>query len=200
MVKVASNAVYVPPGYLLFARDRTLMAQPFDAAKLQTTGDPLPIAEQVDYRSGGFAYSYFAASQNGVLAYASGGYGGNLQITWFDRTGKSAGTVGKPVDIQWASLSPDGKSVVTDRAASAGSGDRDIWLYDLARGTEQRITFAGNNIFPIWSPDGARDRFPCYSRRIGEAIGKSRQRYGCRRSSGRGRTGLPWTGRAMGGI
>jgi len=159
LVKVASNAVYVPPGYLLFARDRTLMAQPFDAAKLQTTGDPLPIAEQVDYRSGGFTYSYFAASQNGVLAYASGGYGGNLQITWFDRTGKSAGTVGKPVDIQWASLSPDGKSVVTDRAASAGSGDRDIWLYDLARGTEQRITFAGNNIFPIWSPDGARIAF-----------------------------------------
>ncbi len=90
-----------------------------------------------------------------MLAYASGGYGGNLHITWFDRTGKSAGTVGKPVDIQWASLSPDGKSVVTDRA-DAGSGNRDIWLYDLARGTEQRITFAENNRFPIWSPDGAR--------------------------------------------
>ena len=131
------------------------MAQPFDAAKLQTTGDALPIAEQVDYRGGGFAYSYFAASQNGVLAYASGGYGGNLQITWFDRTGKSAGTVGKPVDIQWAWLSPDGKSVVTDRA-DAASTNRDIWLYDLARGTEQRITFAENNRFPIWSPDGAR--------------------------------------------
>jgi Tol biopolymer transport system component/predicted Ser/Thr protein kinase len=173
VVKVASNAVYVPPGYLLFARDRTLMAQPFDAAKLQTTGDPVPVAEQVDYRAGGFPYSYFSASQNGVLAYASGGYGGNLQINWFDRTGKSAGTVGKPVDIQWASLSPDGKSVVADRVASAGSADRDIWLYDLARGTEQRITFAGNNTFPIWSPDGARIAFLATRDGSGKLLAKS---------------------------
>jgi eukaryotic-like serine/threonine-protein kinase len=173
IVKVASNAVYISTGYLLFARDRTLMAQSFDAAKLQTTGDPVPVAEQVDYRNGGFAYSYFSASQNGVLAYASGGYGGNLQITWFDRTGKSAGAVGKPVDVQWASLSPDGKFVVTDRASNAGSGDRDIWLYDLARGTEQRITFAGNNTFPIWSPDGARIAFLATREGSGKLLAKA---------------------------
>ena len=49
MVQAASNAQYVEPGYILFARERTLMAQPFDAGKLQTTGDAVPIAEQVDY-------------------------------------------------------------------------------------------------------------------------------------------------------
>ncbi|HSP69937.1 MAG TPA: protein kinase [Bryobacteraceae bacterium] len=172
ILKVASNAVYVSPGYLLFARDRTLMAQPFDAAKLQTTGDALPIAEQVDYRAGANLYGYFAASQNGVLAYASGGYGGSLQLTWFDRTGKSAGTIGKPVDVQWTSLSPDGKSVVTDRL-DAASGNRDIWLYDLARGTEQRLTFAENNRFPIWSPDSARIAFLGTREGAGKVVAKA---------------------------
>ena len=68
-----SNAVYTPPGYLLFVRERTLMAQPFDAGKVQTTGDAVPVAEQVD--TGIVAQYQFSVSQNGVLAYTSGGGG-----------------------------------------------------------------------------------------------------------------------------
>jgi hypothetical protein len=48
---INSNAVYVSPGYLLFARERTLMAQPFDASALRTTGDAVPIAEQLETSS-----------------------------------------------------------------------------------------------------------------------------------------------------
>src|ERR1700730_12900507 len=47
-----SNAAYVSQGYLLFSRDRTLMAEPFDAGKALTTGDAFPIAENVDYVTG----------------------------------------------------------------------------------------------------------------------------------------------------
>jgi eukaryotic-like serine/threonine-protein kinase len=152
-----SNTVYVEPGYLLFLRDRTLMAQPLSATRLALSGYAVPIAEQVDF-VGLNNEGLFTASQNGVLAYASGVHGGDWQITWFDRAGKVLGTVGKPVDIEWASLSPDGKAVATDRL-DPQSGNRDIWLYDLARGTEQRLTFSGENRFPIWSPDGTRIAF-----------------------------------------
>jgi Tol biopolymer transport system component/tRNA A-37 threonylcarbamoyl transferase component Bud32 len=155
LLTVGSNVVYADPGYLLFIRDRTLMAQPFDAGKLATSGDARPIAEQVDFFGGTQLYGFFAASQTGVLAYTSGGSGGALQITWLDRSGRPVGTVGKPADIQTPRLSPNGKTVATDRL-DAASGNRDIWLLDLVRGTEQRLTFAGNNIFPVWSPDSLR--------------------------------------------
>lgn len=149
-----SNAVYSPPGRLLFVRDRTLMAQPFDADKLETTGEPVPIAEQIDYISA-IARGYFSASQNGVLSYSSGGSGADSQLTWFDRSGKPTGTVGAPGVLQWAAISPDGNAVATDRLDST-SGYYDIWLHDLARGTASRFTFNSKmNQFPVWSPDGS---------------------------------------------
>jgi len=130
------------------------MAQPFDADKLETTGDPVPIAEQVDYISA-IARGYFTASQNGVLVYSSGGGGANSQLTWFDRSGKPTGTLGAPGVLQWAALSPDGKTVATDRLDST-SGYYDIWLNDLARGTASRFTFnSKSNQFPVWSADGS---------------------------------------------
>src|SRR5262249_23480821 len=45
----SSNAVYTPPGYLLFLRERTLMAQPFDAGQLRLTGAPAFVVEEVDF-------------------------------------------------------------------------------------------------------------------------------------------------------
>ncbi len=148
-----SNAVYVQPGNILFQRERTLMAQAFDAGKLRTSGDAFPIAEQVDSRPGPVR-GYFSASQNGVLAFTSGAQAQNVQMTWFDRSGKTVGTVGAPVEMEWPAISPDGKTVAIDRR-DAQTGYYDIWLHDLARGTDSRFTFdSKNNRFPVWAPDG----------------------------------------------
>ena len=68
-----TNPAYAPPGYLLFVRERTLMAQPFDATTAQTTGDAAPVAERVDF-SGPDARGEFSVSED-VLAYTSGGSG-----------------------------------------------------------------------------------------------------------------------------
>ena len=147
-----SNAVYVPAGYLLFARERALMAQPFDPSKLITTGDAFPVVDKLDTRQGP-SRGYFSASENGVLAYTSGAQAENVQMTWFDRSGKALGTVGPPADIDWAALSPDGKTVAFD-SRDPQTGYYDIWLRDLARGTDSRFTFnSKNNRFPVWSPD-----------------------------------------------
>jgi Tol biopolymer transport system component len=166
---VNGNVRYVEPGYILFVRENSLMVQPFDTGKLETTGDAAPVAEQV-FTTAGYAsvagYGYFDASRNGTLAYTSGGSGSVLQITWYDRSGKAVGTIGKPVDIQTPRLSPNGKMVAADRRDTQ-SGNRDIWLYDLVRGTEQRLTFAGTNEYPVWSPDGERIAF---SRRTPDKI------------------------------
>jgi hypothetical protein len=152
-----SNAVYAS-GYVLFVRERTLMAQPFDPSKIETTGDAVPIAEQVDYFAGS-SLSHFSASRNGTLVFGSGVFGGNKkQLTWFERNGKSAGAVGMPGDFGGTSISPDGSTLATDRTEETGG--RDIWLHDLARGTDTRFTFGpGSNAFPVWSGDGSRIAF-----------------------------------------
>ena len=157
VVAASSNAIYSPPGYLLFLREATLMAQRFDADKLDTIGDPVPIAEQVvNYRSA--VDGLFSCSQNGVLVYASGGNGG-LQLGFFDRSGKLVSTVGAPGIIEWPTVSADGNSVAIDRL-DRQTGFFDIWLHDLKRGTERRFTFnSKSNDSPIWSPDGTHVAF-----------------------------------------
>ncbi len=157
VLDVTSNAVYIRPGFLLFVRDRTLMAQPFDADKRKTTGDPVPIAEQVDIAAQ--PVSQFSSSQNGVLAYTSGTASRTVQLTWFERSGKVLGTLGPPGVMNWPAISPDGKTVAVDRV-DPQTGLADLWLYDLARNTASRFTFGPKfNGMPVWSPDGSRIAF-----------------------------------------
>ena len=134
-------------------RERTLMAQAFDATALRPAGEPFAIAQQVDYLPGSIQ-GQFAVSPGGVLAYFSGGGTLRSQMTWLDRAGAAIGSVGSPGTMQAPALSPDGRTVVVDRL-DGSSGTYDLWLRDLAGGTDSRLTFdAGNEMFPVWSPDG----------------------------------------------
>ncbi|HLJ45115.1 MAG TPA: protein kinase [Bryobacteraceae bacterium] len=158
LLATSSNAVYSPPGLLLFMREKTVMAQKFDAGRLRTTAEPFPVAEQVDYIPGS-NQGEFAVSQTGVLAYYSGGGSLNSQLTWLDRDGKALGTVGPPGVMQGPAISPDGATIAVDRL-DARLGTYDIWLHDISRGTESRFTFdPSNDMFPVWSPDGSHILF-----------------------------------------
>jgi eukaryotic-like serine/threonine-protein kinase len=151
LLDVVSNVVYAPPGYLLFLRHWTLVAQPFDAQRLQLTGEPFQIADQVTFSIHG-GLGAFSVSNTGVLDYIRGG---NMrQLVWFDRAGKELGPVGAPDAYSLPSLSPDEKSVaVTNSNPSIGAPD--IWRLDVLRGIASRFTFDSEwDVAPIWSPDG----------------------------------------------
>jgi len=160
-----SNARYVaPPAHggpatLLFLREGSLLAQPVDPQSLEMKGDVVPLAGSVasGYDTG---YNLFSVSSNGVLVYETGSHGLSLtQHTWFDRSGKEAATVGRPVQTEGFSLSPDGTRAMISRSGP-GPTQADLWMYDLDRGSESRFTFeAADNRSPVWSPDGARIAF-----------------------------------------
>src|SRR5437016_3287397 len=104
-----TNVAYAPPGYLLFPREGTLMAQAFDVASLALTGAPFRVAEQVgNLRSNNEAY--FSVSETGVLVYQSAD-AGKRQLVWFDRNGKQLGAPGSQGDYLFPSLSPDERRV-----------------------------------------------------------------------------------------
>jgi serine/threonine protein kinase len=150
-----NRAIYVNPGYLLFVRGSTLMAQRFDAGKLETTGDAVPVAEQVhSFSEGAMMLGHFSASQNGVLAYVAGNPAGNAQLTWFDRKGNKLGSVGAPGFLQYPSLSPDESRVAFTRV-DPSTANSDVWIWDAAHGSESRFTSTGDNRSPVWSNDGA---------------------------------------------
>jgi Tol biopolymer transport system component len=152
-----SNVLYAPPGYLLFHRERTLLARPFAAGSLRFTGEAFPVAEDVLYFAT-FAQAAFAASDHGLLAYQTGVSGGETQLTWLDRTGKPIGAVGAPGRLTTPRISNDGKQVAVRILDAQSVGD--IWIFDLERDTRTRFTFDPSDEFgPLWSRDDSRVLF-----------------------------------------
>jgi Tol biopolymer transport system component/tRNA A-37 threonylcarbamoyl transferase component Bud32 len=141
---------FAPPGYLLFAKDRTLMAQRFDAKALKMIGEPVPLAEQIGTDTVGLAR--FSVSRDGVLAYRTGESGDRM--VWVDRAGKELDTVLEKGEFQDPSLSPAGDQLAFE-LIDARTGKSDVWLRDLARGVDSRFTFAPGNAYAgLWTPDG----------------------------------------------
>ena len=155
LVNADAGGAYSPPGYVLFMRGRTLMAQAFDPDTVKINGDPFPVAEQVDRLGLGRRDAMFSVSKTGVLVYWSGS-SSNLQLIWFDRQGKELSTVGPVGTYSTPWLSPDEKRVTFGSSEPDGGGS-DICLMELARGTLTRFTFdPAIEAVPIWSPDGSR--------------------------------------------
>jgi serine/threonine protein kinase/Tol biopolymer transport system component len=167
-----SNAVFTtmsPVGdALLYLRQSTLVAHPFDAEGLALAGEPVPIAEGVG-NSG--ALGLFSAA-GGVVAFRSGARasGGRMtQLTWLDRNGQTTGLVSSPSAYDGVWLAPDGAraAVIQVGLSDTGLGNIDVWLVDLARSVSQRLTSStAVDRWPVWSPRG--DRIVFNSGRAGQ--------------------------------
>jgi eukaryotic-like serine/threonine-protein kinase len=147
-------------GQLLFVRQGSLFAQPFDAARLALTGNPSPVADRVAFEPLG--YAALSVSSAGAVMYRAGTRTGQRRFMWFNRRGEVVGAVGGPDDATPLnpSLSPNGLRVVFSRTTD----NADIWILDVVRGVMERFTSnpAVENR-PIWSHDGTRIVFARYN-------------------------------------
>ena len=162
LVERASDGCYLSTGHLLFAREGTLMAAPFDLASLELTGPEVRVLEGVSHaiHTGGTGWetstAQFAVSSSGTLAYIGGSVFPETrrQVVWVDRRGKVEPTRIEPGQFYSLSLSPDeGRVIVSNNYKG------DIWVWDLARGTSTRQTTDQGSSGGLWIPGGTRFSF-----------------------------------------
>jgi Tol biopolymer transport system component len=151
ILSTTAPAVYAN-GYVFFLRTSTLMAQPFDARRLQLEDGSVPVAQDVDVTW--YSTGVFSVSGSGALAYQPAAAAGTVQLTWVDRQGRALGTFGSPGTDTGIALSPDGKRAVVKDSPYGVPGD--LWTLDFASGRRARLTFR-KDVYSlgVWSPDGA---------------------------------------------
>jgi dipeptidyl aminopeptidase/acylaminoacyl peptidase len=150
LLTTSTNAVYAPDGdggsgHVLWVRDGTLVAQPFDAVKGQVSGEATMVAEGVAV-GGASRLGAVSVSNDGTLFYGGAAHE-RRQLTWYSRDGKLLSVLGQPEAYDALRISPDGKRVALER-------DHNIWQIEFARAIPARVGFG--ELLMIWSPDGRR--------------------------------------------
>ena len=140
-------------GHLLYVRGGTLMAQPFDPDRLETTGSAVPLTEpELEPRTSLLIFGY-SVSQNGVLVFQSAAASAS-RLVWYDQNGKELGQLSQ-VGYKDPALSPDGRLLAVS-SDDEHNGKHFIRVYDLKRGISTRVTDGGDEHYPLWSRDGKR--------------------------------------------
>ncbi|MGD1095305.1 MAG: hypothetical protein ABSB35_25345 [Bryobacteraceae bacterium] len=163
LIKGATDARYVPTGYLVYMQNAVLMAAPFDAGRAQLTGSPVAMLDGVmqsvnmpnaTYESG---MGQFAFSASGSLIYASGGiapFTGGILVR-VDRQGVPTELKTPKGRYLHGRVSPDGQRFAASRGAETNRTS-DIWTIDINTGSSTRLTSDGAGGLLLWSPDGKR--------------------------------------------
>jgi len=157
VLSISTNALYAPPGYLLFGRGDALMAQPFDVGRMEIRGEPMAMPDDVSFVAAP-NFLNFSVSQTGLLVFSSGTVEVERQLAWYDRQGKLLSRLGSPEYSTWPQISPDGKKLAIRLVTPPGGVD--VWVYDLSRGVHMRVSFSavpGSGL--VWSPNGKQLAF-----------------------------------------
>ncbi len=157
LVDGGSHAHYVPTGHLVYGQVGTLLAVPFDLDRLEVTGDPVPVQEDVMTKSGGAAN--FAVSGDGSLIYVpgSGTAAPEATLVWVDREGRATPVTEDRGRWVYPRVAPDGTRVAVTEGPA---GSEDVWILDTERGTRTRLTVdEARDLIPVWAPDGTRVAF-----------------------------------------
>jgi eukaryotic-like serine/threonine-protein kinase len=163
VVEADSLALYAPPvssggaGYLVYLRDSTLVAQPFNAERRTLTGDAVAVTDEEIHANILGRAAPFSVTVNGVLAYRS--FGADTVLAWFDRTGTQVGTLGTPARYNAIEISPDGKRLAAERM-DPRTRQTDVWMMSIDGESATQLTLTGES-HARWSPDG---RFLIFNR------------------------------------
>ena len=145
-----STAQYVSTGHLVYWREGSLWAVPFDTDQLTLSGPSVLITEGVPATNEGLA---LFAVDGGLLAHQIGA-SGLRTLVWVDREGNEELVAAEPRPYAGLALSPDGGRAVLQVDEPENI---DLVIYDLVRDTPTRFTFdPGADRFPVWTPDGER--------------------------------------------
>ncbi len=147
-----ANFALYSAGQLLFVRDEVLLAQAFSLRKMEATGEAIPVAEHVATNAVVGGLGIFSVSDTGVLVYEQSQSATGWPLTWYGRDGKPQGSLGTNGLYYGPVISPDGNRVAV--AEGKTSTQADIWIFDLKRGTQMRLTFDNSSGFAAWSADG----------------------------------------------
>jgi serine/threonine protein kinase len=154
LFRADSGAIYADPGYLLFARESTLLAQKFDLDKLRIAGEAMPVAERIRFFTPETAVLASAAS-NGTLLY--GLWNHQKRIVSVDRKGRELANLGEVGDYEEVVISPDGRRAAVTKRDPARGQNLDLWILDAVTGVGSRFTsHRTDEMAPSWFPDGDR--------------------------------------------
>ena len=146
---------YSRSGHIVYHRDGSIWAAPFDVEQRRLTGEATPVVQGI-WANGVLGRAFFALSDTGTLLYGPGTVTSAMSDTvprtlvWVDRDGKEEPVVGlTPRSYVFPRLSPDERQIVVD------DNGRNLWLYDVETQLETEFTFSGDDRYPIWSADGS---------------------------------------------
>ena len=151
LLEGGSDARYIPTGHIVYVSGATLFAVPFELSTLTVTGRPVPVIEDIRRIMGVVGAAHFAFSRSGSMAYVAGGSIGQQEFVVFDRSGAMEGLKLPAGRYHFPRVSPDGKRIVFE---TSDGKEAFIAVYELSgESSIRRLTFGGNNRFPIWSGD-----------------------------------------------
>jgi hypothetical protein len=152
LVSADTRAVFAD-GHILYVRQGTLFAHPFDPSSLTLTGDARAIVEDVDFFSPTGEMGV-TASETGTLVYRP--QAGRSQLRWFDRAGRDLGAVLEPDYYDAVAIARDGRRLALG-IRNPRQSTSDLWTVDLDRTVPIRLTSSPRTeMAPVWSPDGNR--------------------------------------------
>jgi eukaryotic-like serine/threonine-protein kinase len=171
LVQVGSSARFIPTGHLVYLVNGVLFAVPFNPVSVRVTGSPVPVVEGVT--RGAASMAEYAVSESGSLAYVPGPASASSRLSrlvTIDDKGSLGVLNPSPGAYAWPRIAPGGRRI----AYAVEEGKIvNIWIYDLdGRSAARRLTFGGNNRFPVWSADG---RYVAFQSDRGGDLGVFRQ-------------------------
>jgi len=158
LVEGARQARFVADDVIAYSKEGNLFVARFDAARLEVTGKPVALEQDVrsNIQSGN---TQFSIADDGSAIWSRGSEE-EQRVTplWYGLDGTEGGRLFPGDEAADAiDLSPDGRRIAYLTSGRGARSDRgDLWVVDLATGTPLRLTFDEHAGWPTWSPDGRR--------------------------------------------